>query len=75
VLKIGVARHATLNGAQTIADVQYAARLGSQLRQSVLSRAAISLGCGIDSTFRRKVTVTLFFPCQNAILQICQKLK
>ena len=43
VLKIGVARHATLNGAQTIADVQYAARLASQLRQSVLTRAAIAL--------------------------------
>lgn len=44
VLKIGVARHATLNGAQTIADVQYAARLAAQLRQAVLTRAAISLG-------------------------------
>ena len=44
VLKIGVARHITLNGAQTIAEVQYAARLASQLRQSVLSRAAVSLG-------------------------------
>ena len=44
VLKIGVARHATLNGAQTVADVQYAARLAAQLRQSVLARAAISLG-------------------------------
>ena len=43
VLKIGVARHATLNGAQTIADVQYAARLASQLKQAVLVRAAISL--------------------------------
>jgi len=44
VLKIGVARHGTLNGAQTIAEVQYVARLGSQLRQSVLSRAAVTLG-------------------------------
>jgi len=44
ILKIGVARHATLNGAQTIADVQYAARLASQLKQAVLTRAAISLG-------------------------------
>ena len=44
VLKIGVARHATLNGAQTVADVQYAARLASQLKQAVLVRAAISLG-------------------------------
>jgi hypothetical protein len=44
VLKIGVARHATLNGAQTIADVQYAARLANQLKQAVLSRAGISLG-------------------------------
>jgi hypothetical protein len=44
VLKIGVARHATLNGAQTIADVQYAARLAAQLKQAVLTRAAISLG-------------------------------
>jgi len=44
ILKIGVARHATLNGAQTVADVQYAARLAAQLKQAVLSRAAISLG-------------------------------
>ena len=44
VLKISVARHATLNGAQTIADVQYAVRIASQLRQSVLANAAISLG-------------------------------
>jgi hypothetical protein len=44
VLKIGVARHAALNGAQTIADVQYAARLASQLKQQVLTRAGISLG-------------------------------
>ena len=44
VLKISVARHATLNGAQTVADVQYAARLASQLKQAVLARAAISLG-------------------------------
>jgi len=44
VLKIGVARNATLNGAQTIADVQYAARLANQLKQQVLTRAGISLG-------------------------------
>ena len=44
VLKIGVARHVTLNGAQTIADVQYAARLANQLKQAVLARAGISLG-------------------------------
>jgi len=44
VLKIGVARHATLNGAQTVADVQYASRLANQLRQAVLARAGISLG-------------------------------
>ncbi|MDR1443474.1 MAG: hypothetical protein LBI94_01205 [Treponema sp.] len=43
VLKVGFARAAALNSAQTIADVQYAARLANQLKQSVLSRAAISL--------------------------------
>jgi hypothetical protein len=43
VLKYGVARHATLNGAQTIAEVQYAARLAAQLRQTVLTRSAVSL--------------------------------
>ena len=43
VLRIGVARHATLNGARTVADVQYAANLANQLRQAVLTRAAISL--------------------------------
>jgi hypothetical protein len=44
VLKIGVARHSSRNCAQTIADVQYAARLANQLKQTVLTRAAISLG-------------------------------
>jgi hypothetical protein len=44
VLKIGVARNASVNAAQTIADVQYAARLANQLKQTVLTRAAISLG-------------------------------
>jgi len=44
VLKISVARNATLNGAMTIADVQYAARLASQLKLAVLTRAGISLG-------------------------------
>jgi hypothetical protein len=43
VLKVGVARAGRLNAAQTIADVQYAARLAGQLKQSVLSKAAISL--------------------------------
>jgi hypothetical protein len=43
VLKVGVARADRLNAAQTIADVQYAARLANQLKQSVLSKAAISL--------------------------------
>jgi hypothetical protein len=43
VLKVGVARADKLNAAQTIADVQYAARLANQLKQSVLSKAAISL--------------------------------
>jgi hypothetical protein len=32
-----------LNAAQTIADVQYAAKLANELKQSVLTRAAISL--------------------------------
>ncbi|MDR1389571.1 MAG: hypothetical protein LBJ31_06290, partial [Treponema sp.] len=44
VLKVGVAQNASLNVAQTIADVQYAARLANQLKQSVLTRAGISLG-------------------------------
>jgi hypothetical protein len=44
VLKIGVAMAAKLNSAQTIADVQYSARLANQLKQMVLTRAAISLG-------------------------------
>jgi hypothetical protein len=44
VLKIGLAQHASLNAAQTVADVQYAARLANQLKQSVLTRAGISLG-------------------------------
>ncbi|MDR1256548.1 MAG: hypothetical protein LBJ86_02240 [Spirochaetaceae bacterium] len=43
VLKVGVACADRLNAAQTVADVQYAVRLASQLKQSVLSKAAISL--------------------------------
>jgi hypothetical protein len=44
VLKVGgPSRAGSLNAAQTIADVQYAARLANQLKQSVLSKAAISL--------------------------------
>jgi hypothetical protein len=48
VLKIGVARHTALNGAQTVADVQYAARLAYQLKQAVLTRAGISLGADME---------------------------
>ncbi|GHV82077.1 hypothetical protein AGMMS49991_06350 [Spirochaetia bacterium] len=44
VLKVGVSRAPALNAAQTIADVQYAARLANQLKQSVISKAAITLG-------------------------------
>jgi hypothetical protein len=44
ILKIGVAQGQSLNAAQTIADVQYAARLAAELKQTVLTRAAISLG-------------------------------
>ncbi|MDR2181619.1 MAG: hypothetical protein LBN92_02955 [Treponema sp.] len=43
VLKIGISCAPRLNAAQTIADVQYAVRLASQLKQSVLGRAGISL--------------------------------
>jgi hypothetical protein len=43
VLKMHPTRADRLNAAQTIADVQYAANLANQLKQSVLSRAAISL--------------------------------
>jgi hypothetical protein len=44
VLKVGIAQGPSLNAAQTIADVQYAARLAGELKQTVLTRAAISLG-------------------------------
>jgi hypothetical protein len=44
VLKVGVARAPALNAAMTIADVQYAARLANQLKQSVVAKAAITLG-------------------------------
>jgi hypothetical protein len=44
VLKVGVSRAPALNAAMTIADVQYAARLSNQLRQAVVSKAAITLG-------------------------------
>jgi hypothetical protein len=43
VLKVHSALADRLNAAQTIADVQYAARLANQLKQSVLTRAAITL--------------------------------
>lgn len=42
-LKVGTITADRLNAAQTIADVQFAARLANELKQSVLSRAAISL--------------------------------
>jgi hypothetical protein len=44
VLKVGVSRAPALNAAMVIADVQYAARLSNQLRQAVVSKAAITLG-------------------------------
>jgi hypothetical protein len=44
VLKVGISRAPALNAAQTIADVQYAARLANQLKQSVIAKAAITLG-------------------------------
>jgi hypothetical protein len=46
ILKIGAAQNARQNVAMTIADVQYAARIANQLKQSVLTKAAISLGSG-----------------------------
>jgi hypothetical protein len=44
ILKIGAAQNTNQNVAMTIGDVQYAARLANQLKQTVLTRAAISLG-------------------------------
>ncbi|MDR1410864.1 MAG: hypothetical protein LBI91_01515 [Spirochaetaceae bacterium] len=44
VLKVGVSRAPALNAAQVIADVQYAARLANQLKQAVVTKAAITLG-------------------------------
>jgi hypothetical protein len=44
ILKLGASNNAMQNTAMTIADVQYAARLANQLKQSVLTRAGISLG-------------------------------
>jgi hypothetical protein len=44
VLKVGVSRAPALNAAMVIADVQYAARLANQLKQSVITKAAITLG-------------------------------
>jgi hypothetical protein len=44
VLKVGISRAPALNAARTIADVQYAAGLANQLKQSVITKAAITLG-------------------------------
>ena len=44
ILKLGASNSSGQNTAMTIADVQYAARLANQLKQSVLTRAGISLG-------------------------------
>jgi hypothetical protein len=44
ILKLGASNSGGQNTAMTIADVQYAARLANQLKQSVLTRAGISLG-------------------------------
>jgi hypothetical protein len=43
ILKMGESQGATLNAAQTIAEVQYAAHIANQLKQTVLTKAAISL--------------------------------
>lgn len=63
VLKVGVSRAPALNAAQTIADVQYAARLANQLKQSVVAKAAITLGSDDqfatvnDAATKTKVTI------------------
>jgi hypothetical protein len=63
VLKVGVAPAPRLNAAQTIADVQYAARLANQLKQSVVAKAAITLGSDDqftvvnDAATKTKVTI------------------
>jgi hypothetical protein len=63
VLKVGVSRAPALNAAQTIADVQYAARLANQLKQSVITKAAITLGdddqFSIVNDAATKATVTI----------------
>ena len=63
VLKAGVSRATALNAAMTIADVQYAARLANQLKQSVITKAAITLGSDDQFTVvndaATKTTVTI----------------
>ncbi|GHV82483.1 hypothetical protein AGMMS49991_10410 [Spirochaetia bacterium] len=63
VLKVGVSRAPALNAAMTIADVQYAARLANQLKQSVTTKAAITLGSddqfSVVNDAATKTTVTI----------------
>ncbi|GHV57872.1 hypothetical protein AGMMS49579_24380 [Spirochaetia bacterium] len=63
VLKVGVSRAPALNAAMTIADVQYAARLANQLKQSVINKAAITLGSddqfSVVNDVATKTTVTI----------------
>ncbi|GHT74465.1 hypothetical protein FACS1894124_4390 [Spirochaetia bacterium] len=63
VLKVGVSRAPALNAAMTIADVQYAARLANQLKQSVTAKAAITLGSddqfSVVNDAATKTTVTI----------------
>ncbi|MDR1149842.1 MAG: hypothetical protein LBK66_14550 [Spirochaetaceae bacterium] len=63
VLKVGASRAQALNAAQTIADVQYAARLANQLKQVVVAKAAATLGSDDqfavvnDAATKTKVTI------------------
>jgi hypothetical protein len=63
VLKVGVSRAPALNAAMVIADVQYAARLANQLKQSVITKAAITLGSddqfSVVNDAATKTTVTI----------------
>jgi hypothetical protein len=77
VLQIGASQGATLNAAQTIAEVQYAAHVASELKQTVLSKAAISLNSQGDfetvNDAATKTTVT--FSGQQPLTNFWQEIE
>jgi hypothetical protein len=76
ILKLGASQGQNLNAAQTIADVQYAARIANQLKQRVLAKAAISLAQSEFDVVQDAATKTMVdIAGQNRLTDFWQKLE